>query len=338
LPGNDWTDPFVSINAWSVGALRIMVFKINSTEIADVVSGQPNNEISILKLLAYFDIFHYPLTKCEIREFLGRPHDNESLDNILRELLAKQVIFLHLGFYSLHNKPLLSHRRTEGNARAEAMLPKAFRIGRFLFKFPFVRAIGISGSLSKNYADEKADIDFFIITKANRLWIARTIMHLFKKLTFITGHQHYFCMNYYIDEEAMLIGSQNIFSAIEIATLIPVAGKDTLDNFFRINSWSLRYFPTREYKELQNSHGRGQWLKRFAEAMFDNAVGNKLDSWLMKITTNRWQQKSNKGKRNKNGNTVNLVTGKHFSRSNPGAFQEKVLAKYQQKLIDLKLV
>ena len=78
-------------------------------------------------------------------------------------------------------------------------------------------------------------------------------MHLFKKLTFITGHQHYFCMNYYIDEEAMLIGSQNIFTAIEIGTLLPVAGKDTLDNFFRINNWSRQFFPTREYKELQNS-------------------------------------------------------------------------------------
>jgi hypothetical protein len=315
-----------------------MVFKINRTETAAAVPGQRNDEISLLKLLAYFDIFHYPLTKSEIRQFLATPYDDDSLDKILRELLARQVIFLHLGFYSLHNKPLLSYRRTEGNARAETMLPKAFRIGRFLFKFPFVRAIGISGSLSKNFADEKADIDFFIITRGNRLWIARTILHLFKKLTFITGHQHYFCMNYFIDEEAMLISSQNIFTAIEIATLIPVAGKDTLDNFFSINNWSRQFFPTREYNGPQNSHDRGHWLKRFMEGMFDNAVGNRLDNWLLKITTIRWQQKSNKGMRNKNGNTVSLVTGKHFSRSNPGAFQEKVVAKYQQKLIDLKLV
>lgn len=314
-----------------------MAFKINRTKIADAVASQRNDETSILKLLAYFDIFHYPLTKNEIRQFLGRSYDENSLDNTLRDLLAKQVIFLHLGFYSLHNKPLLSYRRTEGNARAEAMLPKAFRIGRFLFKFPFVRAIGISGSLSKNYADEKADIDFFIITKANRLWIARTIMHLFKKLTFISGHQHYFCMNYYIDEEAMLIGSQNTFTAIEIGTLIPVAGKATLDDFFRINNWSRQFFPIREYKELQHSKYSGRWLKSFGESMFDNRFGNKLDNWLLKITTSRWQHKSKKGKRNKNGNTVSLETGKHFSRSNPGAFQEKVLAKYEQKLIDLKL-
>src|SRR5688572_22112099 len=162
-------------------------------------------EISILRVLAYFDIFHYPLTKNEISQFLGKPFPEKDFGDILQQMVARETIFQYNDFYSLHNNPLLAPRRREGNLRAQKLLPKAFKIGRFLFHFPYVRAVCISGSLSKNFADEKADIDFFIITKANRLWLARTIMHLFKKLTFLTGHQHYFCMNYYIDEEALLI-------------------------------------------------------------------------------------------------------------------------------------
>jgi len=314
-----------------------MPFRIHTTVDPDPLAGQRDDEAGILKLLAYFDIFQYPLTKNEIRQFLGRQDAEEGLDNLLRELVARKTVFLHLGFYSLHNNPLLAHRRTEGNTRAEKMLPKAFAIGRFLFRFPFVRAIGVSGSLSKNFADEKADIDFFIITKANRLWIARTIMHLFKKFTFITGHQHYFCMNYYIDEEAMMIESQNIFTAIEIGTLIPVAGNQALDNFFTINSWSQQFFHAYGHQYVENKKPGKYPFKSFAELIFDHRIGNHLDNWLLKITARRWQQKNDKGKRNKNGNTMSLVTGKHFSRSNPGAFQEKVLAKYEQKLMDLKL-
>ena len=68
------------------------------------------------------------------------------------------------------------------------------------------------------------------------------------------------------------------------------------------------------------------WYKKFAEWIFNNKPGDYLDNWLLKITTRRWQRKNSKGKRNKNGHTMNLITGKHFSRSNPGAFQEKVLA------------
>ncbi len=116
-------------------------------------------------------------------------------------------------------------RRQQGNLRAEQLLPKAMKIGRFLSVFPYVRGIGISGSLSKMYAHEKADFDFFIITKANRLWIARTFMHLFKKLTFLTGKQHYYCMNYYLDEKALKLRDQNIYTAVEAITLIPVSGK-----------------------------------------------------------------------------------------------------------------
>src|SRR5688572_30443736 len=182
---------------------------------------------SILKVLAYFDIFQYPLTKAEIRKFLGKALPEVNFEESLQLMVNNQTVFLYNDFYSLHNNSLLAFRRKEGNSRAEKLVPKAFRIGRFLFRFPFVRAVCISGSLSKNFADEKADIDFFIITKTGRLWIARTIMHLFKKITFLTGHQHYFCMNYYIDEKALLIEEQNIFTAIEVATLVPICGKKT---------------------------------------------------------------------------------------------------------------
>src|SRR4030095_7313073 len=177
-------------------------------------------ETGILRIMAYFDIFQYPLTKKEITQFLPELFSDAKLDLILQSMVLNKTVFLHSDFYSLHDNPLLACRRKEGNLRAKNLIPKGYSIGKFLYRFPFVRAIAISGSLSKNFADENADIDFFIITKANRLWIARTIMHLFKKLTFITGHQHYFCMNYYIDEEAWLIQDKNIFTAIEIGTLL----------------------------------------------------------------------------------------------------------------------
>lgn len=299
---------------------------------------QRAEETCILKVLAYFDIFHYPLTKNEIRKFLGTPLSEINFEKSLEQMLADQTIFLHNDFYSLQNNSLLAHRRKEGNLRAGRLLPKAFKIGRFLFHFPFVRAVCISGSLSKNFAEEKADIDFFVITKANRLWIARTIMHLFKKLTFLTGHQHYFCMNYYIDEDALLIEDQNIFTAIEVATLVPVCGKEAMNEFFLINNWSYQYFPGYKYDYLANDNSGKIWVKTVAEWIFGNSICSHLDKWLLKITTRRWQRKSSKGMRNKNGHTMHLVTGRHFSRSNPGAFQEKVLDLYEQKLNELKLV
>src|SRR6185436_13451675 len=115
---------------------------------------------SVLKTVAYFDIFHYPLDRNEISRFLDRKVSDELLDDCLQRLQVDNRLFLHNGFYSLQNNHLLSHRRMQGNKRAEKMLVKAGKIGRFLYQFPFVRAVGVSGSLSKNFAGEGSDIDF----------------------------------------------------------------------------------------------------------------------------------------------------------------------------------
>jgi Nucleotidyltransferase domain len=292
--------------------------------------------MGILKTLAYFDIFHYPLNKEEIRIFLDKAAGHELLDTCLVSLQQEHIIFLHHSFYSLQDNPLLAHRRTQGNKKAEKMLVKAMKIGRFLYQFPFVRSVGISGSLSKNFAEEGSDIDFFIITKGNRLWIARTIMQLLTKLALLRGRQHFYCMNYYIDEHALLLPEKNIFTAIELKTLLPVAGNRIMQQFFETNQWADTWLPVCEYRSQSSPDPHTSWLKRLGEWILGARLFNPIEDYLFFSTTRRWQRKEMKGMRNDKGHILNLLTGKHFARTNPDAFQEKVLAIYEQKLAALK--
>jgi len=292
------------------------------------------SEQSILKALAYFDIFNYPLTKDEIFHFLDRPIDPDELKPVLQQLVVDKRIFQLGNFYSLQPDPALRTRRINGNNKAELLLQTAYKAGGFLFRFPFVRGIGISGSLSKNFADQHTDIDFFIITRSNRLWIARTLMHLFKKLTFITGHQHWYCMNYYIDEEAMLIEEQNIFTATEMVTLLPVCGNGTMDRFYDQNSWTDSYFPNQTLRKHSMLLSRSGWLKRSVEWLLNNKAGNALDDLLMRITIRRWKQKEDLHKTNSHGNRLGMLAGKHFSKPRPEYFQRYVLELLQKKLME----
>jgi hypothetical protein len=287
---------------------------------------------SVLKVLAYFDVFHYPLTKNEIVLFSEDELIEVKLDGILNELQQQKIIFCYEGFYSLHNNPLLIHRRRQGNIRAAQLLKKATSIGRFLFQFPFVRAVGVSGSLSKNFADNKADIDFFIITKASRLWIARTMMHLYKKLTFITGRQHLFCMNYYIDEKALLLEEKNIFTATELKTLLPVSGEKTMSIFFTANKWADAWLPACSSRLQEKKDSSTSWLKSLGEWLFAGNTGNRLDDYLLAATSRRWKKKEQDEKKNSKGLVMGLITDKHFAKSDPGNFQQKVLSLYQQKM------
>jgi predicted nucleotidyltransferase len=216
------------------------------------------------------------------------------------------------------------------------LLLLAKKISRFLFRFPFVRGIGISGSLSKNCADQDSDIDFFVITRRNRLWICRTLMHLFKKLTFLTGHQHWFCMNYYIDEVALCIEEKNLFTATELVTLLPVCGKGVMESFYQANSWVQSYFPNRSEKEASSKTTGQHRFKNAVEFLFSNPAGEKLDNFLMKLTSRRWKKKEDQFRLNIKGKRMGLRTGKHFSKPNPVFFQEKILSLHSKRLREME--
>jgi hypothetical protein len=303
----------------------------NSTERIKKEHGQ-TLENSILKTLAYFDIFRYPLLEAEIRQFLDIPVITIALEHTIKNLVEKQRIFRLGEFYSLRNDQSLAEYRKKGNDRAKHLLKKGMRIADFLYHFPFVKAVGISGSLSKNFADPKADIDFFIITSKNRLWVARSILHLYKKLTYLAGRQNYYCMNYFVDETALNIEQRNIYTATEIKTLLPVKGKIAFENFFRINEWSDEFLPVYPAQQLPQEKKAAIKFKQLIERICNAGFGERLDNWLMKITASRWKSKELKGKKNKKGLTLGLITGKHFARTNPDFFQEKLLALYHDKV------
>ena len=107
----------------------------------------------------YFDIFRYPLTRKEIESFLDKSFSEKEFSDSLQDLITYGRIFQLCEFYSLRNDISLAEIRRKGNANADTLIQKAKEIAKLLYKFPYVRAIGLSGSVSKNFADEKSDID-----------------------------------------------------------------------------------------------------------------------------------------------------------------------------------
>lgn len=287
---------------------------------------------SILKTLAYFDIFNYPLTQREIILFMDAVYHRDEIEENIQYLVEEKMIFPLGEYYSLNNDVSLAQRRKAGNKKAIKQIRIAKRLAGFLSRFPYVRAVAVSGSLSKNFADEHSDIDFFILTKANRLWIARTIMHLFKKLTYLAGKQHWFCMNYYLDETALEIPEKNIYTATEVITALQLYGEATFKNFIQTNHWAFDFYPaySSDYDKPQKI--RKGLLKRTIEFLFDNRIGERLDSWLMKVTVKRWEKKTELFQKNKKGLVMGMDGGKHFSKANPASFQNQVLHRYNDNL------
>lgn len=294
-----------------------------------------NTEKNILKTLAYFDLFHYPVTRHELLVFSPEKTSLSIIDKGINSLLFEKIIFQLDEFYSLQNKPELAERRRRGNLRAVDQLRIARRVSKLLSYFPFVRSIAVSGSLSKHFAEENSDIDFFIITSANRLWIARTCMHLLKKLSFIIGKQNWFCMNYYVDEARMEIGEKNAFTAMEIVTLLPMQGIDCFQKFIKANSWVNNFFPEQAITTNENMKIKKVFIRKFIEKIFNSQLGDAIEKWLMNLTDKRWKKKARQGKVNDHGVKIGMMVNPHFSKPDPKNFQAKVVQQYERSLKQL---
>jgi predicted nucleotidyltransferase len=289
----------------------------------------------ILATLSYFEIFDYPLTQTEIAQFLKSPYCQDEFTEDLNYLIAEGWIFKFDEFYMLQENYSLVRRRRKGNIRAKAVLKTAEKIAGFLSGFPFVKGIAVSGSLSKNFADENSDIDFFIITEKNKLWLARTFMHCFKKLAILFKKQDWFCMNYYIDEDILQIKEKNIYTATEIATLLPLRGINIFDEFFKANVWSKNFLPNHSLRISYVQEAENPVLKKVIEFMFRNPVGNLIDHLLMRISIYRWSKKTRSGKLNKRGMVMSMDASNHYAKPSPAAFQKKFMETYEKKIFNL---
>lgn len=289
----------------------------------------------ILATLTYFNMFDYPLKKREIFIFIGREDKEHQFDVALNHLVEEAAIYKIGPFYSLFNNYALAERRVKGNEKAMLMLKKAEQSAALIASFPFVKGVAVSGSLSKKFADEDADIDFFIITAANRLWLARTLLHLFKKITFLFNKQDLYCMNYFIDEAEPAILEKNIYTATEVATIIPLRGTGIFEMFYKVNGWTKKFLPNKYMHISSAKEINKSWLRILTEKLLDNKLGNLADTSLMKLTAKSWASKTRKQKKNSKGQVMSMHTGKHFSKPNPANFQKKILQRYEKNIAEV---
>ena len=154
----------------------------------------------------------------------------------------------------------------------------------------------------------------------------------FKKISYIAGKQHWFCMNYFVDEMGMDIQEKNIFTAMEIATLLPMQGTNHFKNFIAANTWINNYFPAHIISTCSAPEIKKGFIRKCFEKIFNSRLGDITDKWLMNITDKRWKNKTGQGKVNDHGARIGMMVNRHFSKPDPKNFQAKVVQQYENKV------
>lgn len=291
----------------------------------------------IVRTLLYYDIFNYPLKSEEIFRFLGIHELRESsIISRLCRLKEQGLVFQFENFFSLHNNRAAIDRRIKGNSEADKYLVIAQRKANFIAKFPFVRAVLASGSLSKGYMDERSDLDFFVITAPGRLWIARTLLVMYKRLFLFNSHK-YFCINYLVDEDHLEIEEKNLFTATELATVIPLYGSKHYQSLHRANPWLKRFFPNYIPRQIANVPlSKLSSLKRFLEKFLNIIFGTRLERYFQKKTLSRWKNQYQKNY-SATDFKVAFKSKSYASKNHPRNFQKKIMDVYVEKLVSVGL-
>ena len=232
---------------------------------------------AILRSLLYYDLFRFPLRMKELHRFseVSWP-DQNVLDTEVQSLVDQGLIvrneqWVHLG------DPTLVENRIEAEARAKRVMPRALRRSRLIARFPFVRGVALSGTISKGVFSRGDDVDFFVITTPGRLWICRVLLMGFKKAFLLNSHRT-FCINYLVTEDHLEVPDHNLFTATEIAWLMPTINPALFDRFNEVNGWVADYLPQwKATTSLQAATRRPFGPARMVESILSGDRGDTLD-------------------------------------------------------------
>jgi hypothetical protein len=285
-------------------------------------------EKAIIKTLIYADIFNYPLKAWEIHKWLIS--EKGSLRQVEKALRRKDLRFrvkALRGYYFLKGRNKLVKQREVKGYYSEKYLKQAQLITSLFKLVPWVKLVGVSGSLAMENASEKDDIDFFIITDSKRLWISRILLLLILELLGkrrsrtdykVSGKG---CLNLLVDIDSLAQKNQDIFIAHEVLQMKVLWEKEGIyQRFLEENEWVFKFMPNWTSSGIE---GEGERRKGEVPAAYP-LYANLFDSVEEFV---KWLQLRYMGK--PSGEERLLAGAVYF---HPHDIRKAVLTEYQKKI------
>lgn len=211
-------------------------------------------EDSVIRALRYSNIFSYPLSFYQIGLYMDQTTSYEELQKALRQLVQKKVITKKRTIYRLRKEKCVNW--TQKQAHTKKLFKEYAKQLKRLEKIPWIHLLSITGSLAAANPQEKDDIDIFLVTKENRLWLTRFFVVLYLKIWGLYRTDETpsgkICPNLLISEKNLTWTKekQNLFVAAEIVRMQPVINRNNAyERFLSQNNWIQKFFPNFKFEK-----------------------------------------------------------------------------------------
>ena len=213
-------------------------------------------EQAILRTLAYYDIFDFPLTHFELWKYLWCS-ERISLHDVVSLLESsdglKERIVQKKGFVMLKGKEGIIDIRLRRYARSIDFWHRAFKGIRWLRFIPFIEMVAVCNTLSWHNVKEGSDIDLYIVTKPGKIWTARFLAVTLINLLGIRRHGQkiakrlclsFFVTNKSLNLEPVALEDGDPYLLYYTAQVSPVFIQNEMDKkFWQANKWVKKTLP-----------------------------------------------------------------------------------------------
>jgi len=217
-------------------------------------------EKAVLKTLNYYDIFDFPLKAWEIHKWLiGRQASLKQVEKTLAILIKKEKIsqprlkkIKSSDYYCLKGRTSLIKERIQKEAISKKHLQVAKYISIIFKIIPWIKLVGISGSLAMMGSSKTDDIDLFVITSKKRIWVTRLMLILITSLTGLRRTRREkqlqvngkICINLILEESNLAQNKKNIYLAHEVLQMKILWQRDGVYSLFlHANDWAFKFLP-----------------------------------------------------------------------------------------------
>lgn len=216
---------------------------------------------AIVSTLVFFSLYDLPLSARRIFELLlGTKSTQVEVDRMLVFLVQQNQIVQDGNLFALKK-----WNSAEYNANQLELTKKWQKIDRYfrwLAVLPFVRQISVINSLALGTAGSDSDIDFFVVTRPNRLYFVRSIIIVMFRILRVyktrVKIKDRFCFGFFVSQKKedlhpLLLKPSDPYLVFWLASLRPILGRAEYGKFMRENSWLKTYFPNFDSQDRLNT-------------------------------------------------------------------------------------
>ena len=168
--------------------------------------------------------------------FFSTPDQLTQLENEDKIVIENDLIFQKSSSTNYYSKRMWTRTIFEKNKKYISLISK----------LPWIIFIGLTGANAFESCKKNDDVDMFVVTQKNRLWLTYTLIVIISKILRKRG---VLCINYLVDQENLAINHQSYYNAVQLLQMKAIFNIEFYGQLIEANKWIFDFLPNATFEK-----------------------------------------------------------------------------------------